>query len=100
MKRTINFYDFEGAFETDTYKDHFSYEGKKALFEYLEEYEESTGEEIELDVVALCCEYVEYENSDEFWEDYDKEDYPNMEAIASNTEVIMIDEEAFIVQQF
>jgi len=29
------------------------------LFDYLEEYEESTGEEIELDVVALCCEYYE-----------------------------------------
>ena len=100
MKKTINFYNFERAFETDTYNDHFSYEGKKALFEYIEEYEESTGEEIELDVVALCCEYVEYENIAEFWGDYDKQDYPDMEAIASNTEVIMIDEEAFIVQQF
>ena len=100
MKRTINFYDFEGAFETDTYKDHFSYEGKKALFEYLEEYEESTGEEIELDVVALCCEYAEYENIAEFWVDYGQEEYPDIEAIADSTEVIMIDEGAFIIQLF
>jgi len=34
-------------------KTNFSYEGLEILFEYLEELEESTGEEIELDVIAL-----------------------------------------------
>lgn len=100
MKKTINIYDFRDAFHKAGRGNQFTYDGLTALFEYIEEYEESTGEEIELDVIALCCEYVEYENSDEFWADYDKEDYPNMEAIASNTEVIMIDEEAFIIQSF
>lgn len=37
----------------------FSYEGKRALFDYLEGYEESTGDSIELDVIALCCDYTE-----------------------------------------
>lgn len=40
--------------------DNFSFKGKKALFDYLEQYEEGTGQEIELDIVALCCEYTEY----------------------------------------
>lgn len=60
MKTSVNFYDFCRAFETCGRNENFSYEGKRALFEYLEELEESTGEEIELDVVALCCDYAEY----------------------------------------
>lgn len=100
MKQTINFYDFERAFGTDTYKNQFTYEGKKALFDYLEEYEECTGEEIELDVVALCCDYAEYDSIEDFWLEYDQEEYPDMDAIEYNTQVIMIDDEAFIIQQF
>lgn len=61
MKKTINFNDFVDSFSEDR-KNQFSYEGKKALFEYLEQYEEDTGEEIELDTIALCCEYTEYDN--------------------------------------
>jgi hypothetical protein len=29
------------------------------LFDYLEQYEEDTGQEIELDVISLCCDYSE-----------------------------------------
>jgi len=29
------------------------------LFEYLEQYEDGTGEKIELDLCALCCDYSE-----------------------------------------
>ena len=59
MKTTINRYQFERAFADADRKENFSYEGLKALFEYFEQYEESTGEEIELDVIAICCEYAE-----------------------------------------
>jgi len=59
MKKTINFYDFERAFVDCGRSDHFSYEAKKAIFEYLESYEEDTGEEIELDVVGVCCDFSE-----------------------------------------
>jgi len=100
MKKTVNFYDFERAFGNDTYKNQFTHQGKKALFDYLEEYEESTGEEIELDVVALCCDYAEYDSIEDFWLEYDQEEYPDMDAIEYNTQVIMIDDEAFLIQQF
>ena len=63
MKITVSSYDFERAFADAGRMDQFSYEGRAALFAYLEEYEASTGEEIELDVVALCCDY--YESSTE-----------------------------------
>jgi hypothetical protein len=42
-----------------------SYNGARALAEYLEEYEQSTGEEIEFDPVAIRCEFTEYENVNE-----------------------------------
>ena len=64
MKTTISKYDFEQAFKQADRKENFSYEGLGLLFDYLEEYEESTGTEIELDVIALCCEY-----SEDTWED-------------------------------
>lgn len=59
MKTTVSRYDFERAFTDADRKENFSYEGLSVLFDYLEEYEESTGQEIELDVIALCCEYSE-----------------------------------------
>lgn len=59
MKTTVNFSDFCDAFKSYNRDNNFSYNGKRALFDYLEEMEQSTGEEIELDVIALCCEYNE-----------------------------------------
>jgi len=59
MFQTISIYDFENAFRTAGRKDQFSYDGKKVLFDYLEAYEDDTGEKLELDVIALCCEYEE-----------------------------------------
>jgi hypothetical protein len=89
MIKTISRYDFEDSFnESDTYKNNFSYEGKLALYEYLTEYEEDTGEQIELDIVALCCDYTEYENLSEVKENYT--DIKNMEDLQDHTQVIPI----------
>jgi len=55
----MSIYDFEDAFRKAGRKDQFSYDGKKVLFDYLEAYEDDTGEKVELDVIALCCEYEE-----------------------------------------
>ena len=70
MKTTVNKYDFERAFVTAGRKDQFSYDGLSALFEYLEDFEQDTGEEIELDVIALCCDYTEYDSALECARDY------------------------------
>jgi hypothetical protein len=59
MKTTVSRYDFERAFVDADRKENFSYEGLGLLFDYLEELEEETDQEIELDVIALCCEYSE-----------------------------------------
>jgi len=44
--------------------------GAFALAGYLEQLEEDIGEEIELDVVALRCEYCEYESLEDFATDH------------------------------
>lgn len=59
MKTTVNFSDFVRAFVDAGRADNFTHEGLRSLFDYFEEYEESTGEEIELDVIAICCDYSE-----------------------------------------
>ena len=66
MKITINEYQFEQAFKNAGRGNQFSYEALKALFEYLQSYEDDGGEEIELDVIALCCEFTEYEDIEDF----------------------------------
>ena len=65
-----NVHQFREAFRLAGRGDQFSYEGLEVLFDYLEEYSDSTGENVELDVVALCCDYHE-SSIDELIEDYD-----------------------------
>ena len=54
-----NVSQFREAFRLAGRMDQFSYEGLEVLFDYLEELSEDTGETIELDPVALCCDYYE-----------------------------------------
>lgn len=99
MRKTICERDFLRAFEDMNRKENFSREGLIALFDYLEQFEKDCGQEVELDVIALCCEYSEYENLAEFQKDYGTE-YESMRDIEEATQVIPIDDERFIIQQF
>ncbi len=98
MFQHISEYDFIRAFE-QVRPDNFSRAGLSALYDYLEDYEDSTGEQIELDVIALCCEYNEYEDLAEFQEDYG-DDYQSIEDIERETTVITVDDDGFIILQF
>ena len=97
MVKTLSFYDFERGFADVGRKNSFTYEGLKALFDYLESYEEETEIPIELDVIALCCEYTEYENFEELQNDYDVK---SIEELEEKTTVIMVNEERFIIQAY
>jgi len=98
MKITVDFCDFTDRFQIRKYN--FSQDGLEALFNYLESYEEDTGEEIELDVIGLCCDYTEYANLAEFQQDYNADDYQSIEDIENATIVIPVGKEGFIIQQF
>jgi hypothetical protein len=96
MITTVNLYDFREAFRI-YHANNFSYDGLAALFGYLEDLEEDTGEPMELDVIALCCDYTEYESLADYQENYGSAAYPTMEDIEYVTEVIYIDgTDAFI----
>jgi hypothetical protein len=69
MKNTVTFHDFEDAFRR-LRPENFSREGLVELWEYLSEVENDIGEEIELDVIAICCDFCEYESREEFEEAY------------------------------
>ena len=56
---TLDKHDFADAFKRYNRQDQFSSEGFEVLFDYLENLSEDTGESIELDAVALCCDYYE-----------------------------------------
>jgi len=70
MKDTVTFSDFCDRFRDMGRNDSFTYAGKRALFDYLEEMEESCDEEFELDVVGLDCEYSEYDTALEAAKEY------------------------------
>jgi hypothetical protein len=72
---------------SDNYKNSHSYEGAKAIFDYYESLAEDTGDAIEFDPVAWCCEFSEYESIDC---DSFKADYPDttLDDLNDNTQVI------------
>lgn len=99
MIKTITFCDFCDSF-SDSYKDNFTYNGKRALFDYLEQYEEDTGTQIELDTVALCCEYTEYADIEEYNQQY-ATPVTSIEDIQDYTTVIPIEgTEGFIIADY
>jgi len=95
MIQTISQGQFSDEFHKCGRGEQFSYEGLKALYNYLVDLEEGCDMSIELDVIALCCEYTEYEDLEELQNDYDVE---SIEELKDNTTVIMINDDSFIIQ--
>ena len=69
MKKTMTTYDIAHEL-TDDKNANWSRAGAFALAEYLEECEEETGEEMELDIVAVRCDFSEYDSLLAFAEGY------------------------------
>ena len=111
MKQAMTKGTFIDAFlKSDTYKSNFSIDGLMTLYGYFEEYEDSTGEEIDFDMVAICCEYSEYSSLEEYNNDYSKE-YKTIDEIENDTFLIPIlkvnydslemeESKKFIIQQY
>ena len=58
MKTTLSYYDFEMEF-MNIRPHSFSYEALEALWDFFTELEEGTGEEMEFDPIAICCDFTE-----------------------------------------
>ena len=111
MKTTLTLSSFVQAFRTMNRTENFSLDGLEALFNYFEELEQDTGEEYELDVIALCCEFAE-SSVEDIISDYridvseaegDEEEIENIveEHIQDNTMfVAKLDNGSFVYAQF
>lgn len=85
MYQSINESEFRSAFHSMGRGGQFSYEGLTILFEGLEQYEQDTGEEIELDVIALCCDYSELSEQEI------RDSYGDMIEKDENVEMFLLD---------
>jgi hypothetical protein len=96
LYQEINEADFISAFKSIR-PENFSYEGLKSLYGYFEEL--SDDQNIEFDVIAICCDFTEYDSLAEFNRDYGQ-NFSDVEEIFDHTQVIMIDNEKFIIQNY
>jgi len=86
MYRNVSEHDFINiSNQYHQHKDNFSYDGKKALYKYLVDLEDATGEIMEMDWIAFCCEYSEYDSQEELLDNYDEK---NLNDIMDKTDVI------------
>lgn len=105
MIETIDFDRFNSWFiNSENYKNKYSYEARKALYDYLLDFEDSTGEQMEFDPIALCCDFTEYKNLAELQTNYTN--IKSMEELQGRTTVIPIydsnglEMENFIIANF
>jgi hypothetical protein len=104
MKETVNESRFIQAFNT-LRPEQFSRPALVALFDYLDQLEQDLGEEQELDVIAICCDWTEYKDAIEAAEAYgweapdvaegeerdDTSDRKALEYLQDNTHVVEFD---------
>jgi hypothetical protein len=77
MKLTLSTTEAVNHLLADT-NANWSYAGARALIEHLEELENANGEELELDVVALRCDYSEWDTALECAIEHGYEPNPNL----------------------
>ena len=106
MKITLSKDNFTDAFLKSSRRDQFSYEALGELFDY---YENVGDDDLELDIVGICCDWSEYtaaELIEEYGEEYgDDEGYGDEEEraeklakeIERNTVVISLGNGSFLV---
>lgn len=98
MKITVTFQMFVDAFNRMDRETSFSYEGMRALFDYIEEEDNSTDHETELDIPTFSCEYAEYDSIDAFNADYPSYAVESMDDLYRYVTVIPIDDKRFIIR--
>ena len=106
IKRIENYHELQKEFEEMGRGNQFSTEGFEVLFDLITEWEDSTGEELELDVIALCGQFSELTKK-ELMQDYsltieDLEDLGAIYAVGErlkdngkNEEFIILNVESF-----
>jgi len=100
MVITIDNHDFIQAFKDAGREDQFSLDALTVLFHHLEEWESQMSEPMELDVIAICCDYEEYDSIEDFQRDYGEEMYSSIEDIEERTLLLAKPISGFVIQKF
>ena len=96
MKKTITEWEFQDALGK-----HFSYDAKKSLWAYFEEFDDGCEEETELDPIGIRCEFNEYETIEDFHKEYSKENYPTLNKLEEHTLVLPFkNSKGFVIKAF
>lgn len=99
MKKTVNESDFIEAFKSwESRKDSFTVPALKALFNYYEELEADSGVEMELDVVAIDCDWYEYDSFEEVQDNYSN--IETIEELQDRTQIIELANGHILVMAF
>ena len=107
MKTTVSEFQFIEAFRLCGRETQFTAPARRALFAHFEAFEDSTGEELTLDPVAICCEWAEYSSAKEAAGAYGFEwkntvltrEEASLEWLQDHTQVIPF-EGGLVIQQF
>jgi len=70
MKTIVSEFQFIDSFRACGRESQFTVPARRALFEYFERMEEDSDTELELDPVAVCCEWAEYPSALKAANDY------------------------------
>ena len=85
--KKVDEYEFRNSFKGSR-SDNFSMEGLYTLYNYLNDLSEDIGEDIELDIIAIACDFNEYDSLQEALEQY--EDINTYEELEQHTSILNI----------
>ena len=88
--------DLEAMFKEWDRENSFTRVGIETLFEHLEELSEGIGEDIKIDVIALCCDYSEYDDIDDYNEQNGTGYASWDEAEENDVYVVQFDRQVFV----
>lgn len=89
--KTFTESDFIREFEQSSRANQFSYEALVELYAYLNEFD------FEMDVIAICCDFTEYETIDDLLNDYSD---ATLSDIQDNTWCVELDNGAVLIANF
>lgn len=105
MKQTVTEYQFIDSFRHAGRESQFSVPARRAIFAYLESFEHDSGTELELDPIAICCDFAEYPCALEAAKAYgyrdgiDSKEESALEWLQNRTQTIEFDG-GIVIQQF
>ena len=92
----VSFCEFCDMFYNHDREDQFSYKGREALYNWYSDLSEEQGEDLEVDIVAICCEWTEYNDLEDYNEQNGSE-YEEINDLRKDCIIIVSDSGSLLV---